>query len=100
MKYLNFILATFMLLCLAPMPYGYYTLVRFVAMIAFGVFAYTYYQKEEKALAVTFGALAVLFQPLIKIALGRTMWNIVDVAVAILLIVCFFQQKSKQRNNN
>ncbi len=86
-----------MLLCLAPMPYGYYTLVRFVAMIAFGIFAYTYYQKEEKALAVTFGALAVLFQPLIKIALGRTMWNIVDIAVAILLIYLFTRKERRNK---
>lgn len=97
MKYLYLILVAMMLLCLAPMPYGYYTLVRFVAMIAFGVFAYTYYQKEEKALAVTFGALAVLFQPLIKIALGRTMWNVVDVAVAVLLVVCFFRERGTRK---
>ncbi len=86
-----------MLLCLAPMPYGFYTFVRFVAMVMFGVFAYVYYQKEEKALAVTFGALAVLFQPLIKIALGRTMWNIVDVAVAILLVVLFFKERRSKK---
>ena len=30
---------------------------------------------------------ALLFQPFVKVALGRTMWNVVDVAVAILLIV-------------
>jgi len=95
MKYLFLILAVLMLLCLAPMPYGYYTLVRFVAMIAFGVFAYTYYQKEEKAWAVTFGALAVLLQPLVKIALGRTMWYVVDVAVAVLLVICFFREKAR-----
>jgi hypothetical protein len=95
MKYLYFILATLMLLCLAPMPYGYYTFIRFVAMVAFGVMAYMYYQKEEKAWAVTFGALAVLFQPLVKIALGRTMWNVVDVAVAVLLVICFFREKAR-----
>ena len=84
-----------MLLCLAPMPYGYYTFIRFVAMVAFGVMAYMYYQKEEKAWAVTFGALAVLFQPLVKIALGRTMWNVVDVDVAVLLVICFFREKAR-----
>ena len=36
---------------------------------------------------ITFGALAVLFQPIIKIPLGRAVWNVVDVAVAIGLIV-------------
>ena len=88
-----------MLLCLAPMPYGYYMFVRFVAMVAFGVFAYIYYKKEKKVLAVIFGALAVLFQPLIKIALGRAMWNIVDVAVATLLIICFFRSRSDMKES-
>jgi len=53
------------------MPYGYYQLVRFVAMVAFAVMAYDYYDKKQASLAVTFGALALLFQPFVKIALGR-----------------------------
>ena len=40
MKLVYLILAILMLLCLAPMPYGYYMLVRFVAMVVFGVMAY------------------------------------------------------------
>jgi hypothetical protein len=35
-------LAAALLLCLAPMPYGYYQLVRIVAMIAFAIMAYQY----------------------------------------------------------
>ena len=95
MKHLNLILAAFMLLCLAPMPYGYYQLVRFVAMVVFAVMAYGYYEKEENGLAVTFGALAILFQPIFKIALGRTVWNVVDVAVAVLLIVLWLRERKR-----
>ena len=40
MKQVYLILAALMLLCLAPMPYGYYMLVRFVAMVVFGVMVY------------------------------------------------------------
>lgn len=69
------------------MSYGYYMLVRFVAMVGFAFIAYEYAKKQKTPLAVTFGALALLFQPFIKIALGRTMWNVVDVVVAVLLIV-------------
>ena len=36
---------------------------------------------------ITFGALAVLFQPMIKIPLGRMVWNVVDVVIAIVLII-------------
>ena len=84
------ILAVILLLCLAPMPYGYFQLVRFLATLAFGVMAYRYYQKRKEWLAYTFGTLALLFQPFYKIALGRTIWNIIDVIVAIGLIALFF----------
>ena len=75
------------LLCLAPMPYGYYMLVRFFATVIFGLMAYRYHQEKKENLMITFGALAVLFQPLIKIPLGRTVWNVVDVVIAVVLII-------------
>ena len=89
-------IAALLLLCLAPMPYGYYQLVRFVAMVVFAVMAYQYVQEKRNALAVVFGALALLFQPFLKIALGRTIWNIVDVLVALLLIVLTIQTLQKK----
>ena len=95
MKKILLILSLLLLLCLASMPYGYYQLVRFVAMVVFGVMAYKYYEEKENVLAITFGALALLFQPFVKVALGRTMWNVVDVAVAIGLIVLFILEKDK-----
>ncbi len=67
--------------------------VRFVSMVAFGVMAYRYYNQHKMALTITFGALALLFQPFIKVALGRTMWNIVDVVVAVLVIVLWVKEK-------
>jgi len=94
MKYLKLILAAMLLLCLFRMPYGYYELVRFVSMVAFAVMAYSYYDEKRNGLAVTFGALALLFQPFFKIALGRTIWNIVDVAVAVLLVVLVVKNTS------
>lgn len=93
MRKVFFILSLLLLLCLTPMPYGYYQLVRFVAMVAFGVMTYKYYEEKKNELAITFGALALLFQPFVKVALGRTMWNVVDVAVAILLIVLWWKEK-------
>lgn len=77
------------------MPYGYFQLVRFVAMIAFGWLAYYHAQEKREGLAFTFGALALLFQPFFKIALGRGVWNIVDVIVGVgLLILAFQKEKS------
>lgn len=93
MKYLHLILSILLLLCLLPMPYGYYMLIRFVSMMAFGVMAYQYIQRNEMGWAVTFGALALLFQPFIKIALSRTIWNVVDVIVAVLLVVLWVKER-------
>jgi hypothetical protein len=95
MKYIPICLAALLLLCLAPMPYGYYQLVRFVSMVAFAVMAYQFYNEKREGWAICFGAHALLFQPFVKIALGRAMWNIVDVAVAILLLALAFNDKKK-----
>lgn len=96
MKHLYLILSALLLLCLLPMPYGYYMLVRFVSTVAFGVMSYQYIKKKQTALAVTFGALALLFQPFIKVALGRTIWNIVDVIVAIMLVMLWVKVNKKK----
>ena len=89
-------LAAILLLCLAPMPYGYYVLVRFLAMAGFGIMAYRYYQERKETFAWTFGILALLFQPFAKIALGRLIWNIVDVIVAVGLIILFYIDRKER----
>lgn len=99
MKELKLILAAMLLLCLAPMPYGYYVLVRYVAMVAFGYMAYKYDEAKNAELTITFGALAVLFQPFIKIALGRTVWNVVDVVIAVLLVVLVVKDRQGNKKD-
>lgn len=79
-------IAAVLLLCLFDMPYGFYTFVRFSATAAFCYFAFKAYESGNKDRMILFIALAVLFQPFIKIPLGRVIWNIVDVIVAIYLI--------------
>lgn len=71
------------------------THVRFASMVAFGVMSYQYIQKKPTVWAITFGALVLLFQPFIKVALGRTIWNVVDVIVAVLLIVLWVKEIRK-----
>lgn len=94
--WLKVIIAILLLLCLMDMPYGFYELVRFVAAAAFVYLSYDYFKAKSNGLGFAFAALALLFQPFFKIALGRAIWNIVDVAVAvglIYLIVKAFKKK-------
>lgn len=78
--------AAVLLLCLFDMPYGFYAFVRFAATAAFCYLAFKSHQYGEKDRMFLFIVLAVLFQPFIKIPLGRVIWSIVDVAIAIYLI--------------
>ena len=94
------LLAAMLLLCLAPMPYGYFMLVRFVMMVACGWLAYWYYVRQKKVAMWVFGTLALLFQPLVKIALGRTFWNVIDVVVAAFLVLMFVMERRLQKKGN
>lgn len=81
-----------MLLCLLDMPYWYYQIVRLGSAIGFGYLATTT-KDDEDSLRWIYIGLAILFQPILKIALGRTLWNIVDVVVAIWLLYGVINKK-------
>jgi len=82
------------------MPYGYYEAVRFIGMLGFALLAYYSNQQNKKAEVIICIALALLFQPFIKIALGRTIWNTTDVIVSIGLIVSIFLMPANTRKSN
>lgn len=86
-KAIKITIAVLLLMCLLKLPYGFYQFVRFVACIGFSYFAYKSYYREEKTEMFIFIVLALLFQPFLKVALGRSIWNIVDVIVAIGLFI-------------
>ena len=83
--------AALLLLCLFDMPYGFYVLVRFLATAAFCFLAFVEYQQGNTDRMILFIVLAVLFQPFLKITLGRVIWNIVDVVVAGYLIYSLYK---------
>ena len=84
-------------LCLLDMPYGYFQLVRFIALVGFSILAYNAFELGYNRELIFYICLAILFQPLIKIALGRHLWNIIDVVVGIGLIISIFIQPSNNK---
>lgn len=86
MKAARIILAIALLLCLCNMPYGYYTLIRFACSIIFAVLAIDAKSKGTNTSMTIYIALALLFQPFFKIALGKDLWNILDIVTAIILV--------------
>jgi hypothetical protein len=91
-------LAVLFFICLLDMPYGYFQMVRFIGLIGFAFLAYQANQQGRQTEMFIYIGLAILFQPFIKISLGRQIWNIVDVVVGIgLLISIFMKPKESQR---
>ena len=97
-KGIKLVLAFLFFLCLADMSYGFYQLVRFAGLIGFAILAYQASKQGRQIEMIIYCGLALLFQPFFKIALGRQMWNIVDVVVGIgLLISIFMKPKESPR---
>jgi hypothetical protein len=93
---IKLILAILLFGCLVDFPYGYYQFVRFAAMAGFGYLAFNTNEQGAKNEAFIYLALAILFQPFYKIALGRSLWNVIDVVVGIGLIVSLFKSDNKK----
>lgn len=98
-KILKLIIAVLLFVCLLDMPYGYYQFIRFFACIGFAYLAYKSNEQSNKTVTITFVILAILFQPFIKISLGRELWNIVDVIVGAVLLLSIFVNFNKIIDN-
>ncbi len=73
----------------APLPYGYYSLLRW---FAFGVFAYAAiisHHRKYQSLPWVFGLVAIIFNPLFKIHFTKEMWVLIDLAAGFLLLVTY-----------
>ena len=95
-KYLKIILSILFLLCLLDWNYSYYQFVRFIGMVGFSVLSYQQYKKNDVWFVVWLAS-AILINPVFKIALGRALWNIIDVVWAVLLIYSLLQQKKYKK---
>lgn len=82
-----YIAATVLFIAAAPMPYGYYTLVRLVATAVFVWAAFVAYERNNQVLPWVFGLLALLFNPIIKVHLPKELWALVDIGAGVLLLL-------------
>lgn len=79
------ILILLFLLCWLDMPYTYFQFVRSIGMIGFAIIAYDEKQKGNERLAIFWGLSAIIINPIIKVSLGRLLWNIIDLIWASIL---------------
>jgi uncharacterized membrane protein len=76
------------------LPYGYFTLLRFVVFAVGGYIAYRSYQKDGESLTLwLFGLIAILFNPIIPIHLERETWWVIDLVVGVIFLISLFSKK-------
>ena len=88
-------LAVLLFVCLLDKPYGYYQFVRVAATLVFVLFAIQSYNLKSNAMILIYVILAILFQPFEKIALGRDVWNVLDVIVGVGLLLTALDKKTE-----
>lgn len=94
--HLFYIASLAMIMAVIDFPYGYYQLLRFIGFFAFGIAAYLSFDLGQKIIPFILGFMAVVFNPFIKVYLGREVWMIVDLISGIgLSIWTFYSFKAK-----
>ena len=68
--------------------------------MGFAILAYQSNQQGRQTEMIVYIGLALLFQPFLKIALGREIWNIVDVGVGVGLVISMWRKPKKQETEN
>lgn len=75
-------------LAILPMPYGYYTVLRFVVSISAAIICFNTYQKDQelRPWVIMFGLIAILFNPLIPVHLTRSIWAPIDIICGLVFL--------------
>lgn len=81
-----YIISALLFIGAAPLPYGYYMLLRIAACGFFVWAAVITYEKRSQYLPWVFGLLALLFNPIIKIHLPKELWAMIDICSAIFVL--------------
>ena len=80
-----------------PIPfYGYYILLKLVVCGGFGYLATTAYSRGERGGWLwLLGGIAVLYNPIVRLPMGREIWTFANLATIAVLVVSMKRAKGK-----
>ena len=81
-KYIPRICIVMLLIGIAPLPIGYYALLRIVTSGTFALGALIAYERNHQSIMVYYGLVALLFNPFFPIEHAKVMWIVFDIAAA------------------
>ena len=76
-------------------PYNYYVFLRWAIFISAIITAYGFYNSKLTGWTLVFGAVAILFNPIIPVYLTRQIWTPIDLVAGILYFIAGFSTKKK-----
>jgi len=76
--------AVLLLIALLPLPYFYYQLLRIVVIVAAAIYAYKFYKDNQMAKVITFGIIALIWNPIFPIYMDKSVWMILDIVGAVV----------------
>lgn len=78
------------------LPYGYFTLMKFV-VCAVGIYlAYKIYEENRESLWIwAFSFVSILFNPVFPIYLKREQWEVIDLLTGVFFVASIFLVKIK-----
>ena len=96
MKTLLFFCAGLLFIGLFDLPIGYYTLLRIVVTIGSVAVVVSEFENGFNFWVITFGLIAILFNPLIPIYLNdKSAWMPIDIIGGIIFVIKSFTHKVK-----
>jgi len=81
---------------LPSVPIGYYTFLRYALFFAFMMLAFVALDAGRLPWAIGFAALMILFNPFIKIYLGREGWLIADIIAIPYVVIASLVMRGKK----
>ena len=94
------IVAIMLLVAVFPLPYGYYTFLRWATCGVAIFIAFNAYRWGRIWATWLFGAIAVLFNPFVPIYLTKEIWQPIDVICALLFGASIFFLKESAKNTD
>lgn len=79
-------MAALLFLAVLPLPYLYYSVLRWIGLGFFWWAAVIVRHQHHAVLSWMYGGLALLFNPFLPIHLPKEIWAVVDIAAAILVL--------------
>lgn len=79
--------AAMCVLALLHLPYGYYQFLKLVVTFSAGFLAICGWQFRSHLMTVVFGLVALTYNPVLPLSLGREIWSWVNVATAAVFML-------------